>query len=83
MGKNPELKVTGLQGIPADYNGGPCILSMHIIDEQGGVYEADIHFDDGITGDKLKEAMMAIFSSTDHVATEVNIKSFKHKEVTN
>lgn len=74
-----ELKVTGLQSIPADYKGGPCILSMRIIDKQGGVYESDIHFDDGITADKLKEAMVVIFSSTDYVASEVIIKSFKHK----
>jgi hypothetical protein len=77
--KKSNLKVTGLQSIPADYKGGPCILSMHIIDEAGGVYESDIHFDDGITADKLKEAMIMIFSSTDYVASEVIVKSFKHK----
>lgn len=85
MGQNKKskLKITGLQGVPDGYKGEPCILSMHIIDQDGGVYEADVHFDNGITGDALRESMMTIFSSTDAVATEVKIKSFRLKNNTN
>ena len=72
-----KLKVTGLTRMPAGYKGEPCIMSINIIDEKGGVYESDIHFDDGITADKLREAMVMIFRCTDYVATEVNIKALK------
>lgn len=82
MGSFPKLKVTGLTGVPEGYKGEPCILSMHIIDKEGGVYESDIHFDNGITSDSLREAMMTIFRSTDAVATEVKIKSFRLKSPT-
>lgn len=34
----------------------------------------------GITGDKLQEAMVVIFSNTDAVATEVKVKSFRLKK---
>lgn len=79
MSKEPKLKVTGLKSVPEGYNGEPCILSMHIIDQEGGVYESDVHFDNGITADSLRNAMEVIFRSTDAVATEVKIKSFRLK----
>jgi len=77
-----ELKVTGLL-MPLNYKGEPCVLSMHIIDKDGGVYESDIHFDNGMTEASLKEAMMMIFRSTDAIATEVKVKSIKIKNKTN
>lgn len=79
MSKKSELKVTGLQSIPESYKGEPCILSMHIIDQEGGVYEADVHFDNGITPDNLRNTMVTIFQNTDAVATEVNVRSFRLK----
>ena len=48
MSNKSKLKVTGLTHIPPTYKGEPCILSINIIDEKGGMYEADIHFDDGL-----------------------------------
>lgn len=80
MSKKPELKVTGLQSVPESYKGEPCILSMHIIDQEGDVYEADVHFDNGITGDSLRNAMETIFRNTDAIATEVKVKSFRLKK---
>lgn len=78
-----KLKVTGLQSVPESYKGEPCILSMHIIDQEGGVYEADVHFDEGITADKLRNAMETIFRNTDAIATEVKVRSFRLKTTTN
>lgn len=74
-----NLKVTGITKMPDGYRGEPCIMSLNIIDEKGGVYESDIHFDDGITADKLREAMVTIFNCTDYIAAEVNVKSIKIK----
>lgn len=75
-----KLKITGHNCIPKTYDGSPCVLSVNIIDKDGGVYESDIHFDEGMTADKLKEAMMNVFRMTDAIATELHIKSFKIKK---
>jgi hypothetical protein len=79
MSGKPKLKVTGLTGMPPGYKGEPCVMSINIIDKKGGVYEADIHFDAGITADRLRDAMVNIFNCTDYVATKVNIKAIKIK----
>ncbi len=77
MSGESNLKVTGLTHMPAGYKGEPCVMSIIIIDEKGGVYESDIHFDDGITAERLKEAMVNISNCTDYVAAEVNVKAIK------
>lgn len=79
MGK--ELTVTGLTR-PDNYNGEPCVITIEITGEDGEVYEADMHFDAGVTNEGLKEAAYnTLLMLMPCEAVAINIKSFKIKRV--
>jgi len=77
---NPELKITGLKRLPVGYNGEPCVLTIIIGDQEGGMYESEIHMDGGYDAKKLMDACAVSFAACDAQPISCNIQSFRIKK---
>lgn len=75
-----ELKVTGLTRLPRDYKGEPLIMILDLEDIKGGLYESEIHMDEGYKPDTFLEACKETFRMCDFTVKRVHVRSVRIKK---